>query len=184
METSNGSTTTEALDTQEFKARQRKLKATYAESPELAKQTTVVHSVTPDDARVGKVRIAIDGVPGCEVDIGAHVSVGGTEDTGCSGDYFLASLAGCYEVTLRLVASSLGLTLNCVDLQVEGDWDSRGTLAVDKEAPVGYTAIRVIADVDAEGPERSLARLGELTERYCVVSQTLKTPPSVEVTWK
>ncbi|HEV2127187.1 MAG TPA: OsmC family protein [Thermomicrobiales bacterium] len=184
MVTKNGSTATEAPANRDFKSRQRALKASYAENPELAKQTTVVKSVTPDDAETGKVRIAIDNASAVEVDIGAHCSVGGTEDTGCSGDYFLASLAGCYEVTLRLVASSLKLTINRLDLRVEGDWDARGTLGTDKEAPVGYTEIRVIADVDAEGPEKSLARLGELTERYCVVSQTLKNPPSVEVTWR
>jgi uncharacterized OsmC-like protein len=166
-----------------FKDRQRALKDAYRETPELARQVTRVHSVTPNDAETGKVRIAIDSDAGVELDIGAHVSVGGTEDTGCSGDYLLASLAGCYEVTLRLVAAASKIMINRLDLRVEGEWDARGTLGIDREVPVGYTAIRILVDLDAEGPEDRLARLAELTERYCVVSQTLKTPPSLEITW-
>jgi uncharacterized OsmC-like protein len=164
-----------------FKDRQRALKSAYRDDPGRAKQTTVVHSVTPADAETGKVRIAVDNDSGVEVDIGAHVSVGGTEDTGCSGDYFLASLAGCYEVTLRLVAAASKIEINRLDLRVEGDWDARGTLGVDRDVPVGYTAIRIIVDLDAEGPADRIAKLPELTERYCVVSQTLKTPPTVEI---
>jgi uncharacterized OsmC-like protein len=166
-----------------FKDRQRTLKNAYREDPALGKQTTVVHSVTPADAETGKVRIAVDNESGVEIDIGAHASVGGSEDTGCSGDYFLASLAGCYEVTLRLVAAASKITIHRLDLRVEGDWDARGTLGVDREVPVGYTAIRVIVDLDADGPEERVAKLPELTERYCVVSQTLKTPPTVDISW-
>ena len=174
-----------AVDAQRvpFKDRQRELKNAYREDPGRAKQTTVVHSVTPPDAETGKVRIAIDSEAGVEIDIGAHVSVGGTDDTGCSGDYLLASLAGCFEVTLRLVAAASKITINRLDLRVEGDWDARGTLGIDREVPVGYTAIRITVDLDAEGPEDRIAKLPELTERYCVVSQTLKTPPSVEISW-
>lgn len=167
-----------------FRNRQRTLKSAYKIHGGLGKQTTKVRSVTPDDAETGKVRIAVDNASGVEVDIGAHVSVGGTEDTGCSGDYFLASLAGCYEVTLRLVAAASKLTINRLDLRVEGDWDARGTLGMDPDVPVGYTDIRILVDIDVDGPEDRIARLAELTERYCVVTQTLKTPPSVEVSWK
>ena len=166
-----------------FKDRQRALKNAYRDDPEQARQTTVVHSVTPPDPETGKVRIAVDGAAGTELDIGAHVSVGGTEDSPCSGDVFLASLAACYEITLRLVAAASKVTITRLDLRVEGEWDARGTLGIDREVPVGYTAIRVLVDLDAEGPEDRIARLPELTERYCVVSQTLKTPPSVEVSW-
>jgi uncharacterized OsmC-like protein len=164
-----------------FKDRPRALKNAYRDDFGRAKQTTVVHSVTPANAETGKVRIAIDSEAGVEVDIGAHVSVGGTEDTGCSGDYFLASLAGCYEVTLRLVAAASKITINRLDLRVEGDWDARGTLGVDRDVPVGYTDIRVLIDLDADGPADRIAKLPELTERYCVVSQTLKTPPTVAI---
>jgi uncharacterized OsmC-like protein len=183
MPTRNGTAATTALPDADFKSRQRALKKAYADDSSAAKQTTAVYSVTPTDAETGKVRIAVDSAAGVEIDIGAHASVGGTEDTGCSGDYFLASLAGCYEVTLRLVAGALGLTINRLELRVEGDWDARGTLGVDKDVPVGYSEIRVLVDADIDGPEDRLGRLGELTERYCVISQTLKTPPRVLVSW-
>lgn len=166
-----------------FKDRQRALKNAYRDDPAQARQTTVVHSVTSADAETGKVRIAVDNASGVELAVGAHVSVGGDEDTPCSGDILVASLAACYEITLRLVAAASKITINRLDLRVEGDWDARGTLGVDKEVPVGFTAIRVIVDLDAEGPEERIAKLPELTERYCVVSQTLKTPPTVEVSW-
>lgn len=166
-----------------FKDRQRALKNAYKEDAALAQQVSAVYSVTPDDADTGKVRIAIDSPAGIEIDAGAHVSVGGIEDVGCSGDYFLASLAACYEVTLRLVAAASRLTINRLDLRVEGDWDARGTLGMDPEVPVGFTGIRILVDLDVDGLPERIAKLGELTERYCVVSQTLKTPPQVDVTW-
>jgi uncharacterized OsmC-like protein len=166
-----------------FRDRQRALKNAYKEDPAQAKQVSAVYSITPDEADTGKVRIAIDCPTGIAIDVGAHVSVGGIEDVGCSGDYFLASLAACYEITLRLVAAASRLTINRLDLRVEGDWDSRGTLGMDPEVPVGFTGIRILVDLDVDGPAERIAKLGELTERYCVVSQTLKTPPQVEVTW-
>lgn len=166
-----------------FRDRQRALKNAYREDPALGKQLTVVHSVTPPGAEIGKVRIAIDSDAGVELDAGAHASVGGTEDTACSGDILLASLAACYEITLRLVAAASKIEIKRLALRVEGDWDARGTLGVDPDVPVGYTAIRIIVDLDAEGPEERIAKLPELTSRYCVVSQTLKTPPTVEVSW-
>ncbi len=186
-----GESVTRALDSQRevderrapFKDRQRALKTAYRDDPDRAKQTTVVRSVTPPDAETGKVRIAIDNESGVELDVGAHVSVGGTEDTPCSGDILVASLAACYEITLRLIAAASKITINRLDLRVEGDWDARGTLGVDRDVPVGYTDIHVIVDLDADGPEDRIAKLPELTERYCVVSQTLKTPPSVEISW-
>ncbi len=164
-----------------FRNRQRALKDAYRDEPGLARQTTAVHSVTPPDAETGKVRIAVDSEAGAEFDVGAHVSVGGTEDTPCSGDVLLASLAACYEITLRLVAAASKITINRLDLRVEGDWDARGTLGVDRNVPVGYTDIRIVVDIDADGPAERIAKLPELTERYCVVSQTIKTPPTVAI---
>jgi uncharacterized OsmC-like protein len=173
-----------AEDTPVFRDRQRTLKNAYKLHAGLGKQRSAVYSVTQGDADTGKVRIAVDNPAGIEMDIGAHVSVGGIEDVGCSGDYFLASLAGCYEVTLRLVAAASKLTINRLDLRVEGDWDARGTLGMGADIPVGYTDIRVLVDLDADGPEDRLAKLAELTEQYCVVSQTLKNPPKVEIAFK
>lgn len=170
-----------ASETLSFRDRQRTLKNAYKIHGGLGKQVSAVQSVTPADADTGKVRIAIDNPAGIEIDIGAHVSVGGVEDVGCSGDYFLASLAGCYEITLRLVAAASKVTINRLDLRVEGDWDARGTLGMNPDIPVGFTDIRILVNLDADGPEDRLAKLAELTEQYCVVSQTLKHPPRVEV---
>jgi uncharacterized OsmC-like protein len=166
-----------------FRDRQRALKTSYRENPALAKIVSAVRSVTPDDADAGKVRIAIENEAGVTLDVGAHVSVGGIEDAGCSGDYFLASLAACYEITLRLVAAASRITINRLDLRVEGDWDARGTLGIDPDVAVGFTGLRVLVDLDATGPEERLAQLQELTERYCVVSQTLRKPPEVTVSF-
>ncbi len=84
-----------------------------------------VYSVIPDDAETGRVRIAIENQSGVVVGIKAHHSAGGIEDVGCSGEYFLASLAGCYEITLRLVAAASRLTVHRLDLRIETDWDAR-----------------------------------------------------------
>lgn len=164
-----------------LKDRQRALKNAYKEDPGLASQVSAVYSVTPSDADAGKVRIAVDSEAGVELDVGAHVSVGGIEDVACSGDIFLASLAACYEITLRLVAAAYKLTINDLNLRVEGDWDARGTLGLDPDVPVGYTNIRILVDLDVEGPEDRVARLTETAEQYCVVSQTLKNPPKLEI---
>ena len=129
-----------------FPDRQRALKDAYRECPAQARQVSSVHSVTPPGGETGKVRIAIENKAGVVVDIGAHHSVGGIEDVGCSGDYFLASLAGCYEVTLRLVAAASKLTINRLDLRIDADWDARGTLGLDLNVPVGFTSIRIVVD--------------------------------------
>jgi uncharacterized OsmC-like protein len=165
-----------------FRDRQRALKNAYREDPERGKQLTAVYSVTPPDSEQGKVRIAIDSPAGVVLDVGAHTSVGGDDLTACSGDVLIASLAACYEITLRLVAAASKITINRLDLRVEGDWDARGTLGIDPDVPVGYSEIRVLVDLDAEGPEDRIAQLPELTKRYCVVSQTLRTPPQLVFT--
>jgi uncharacterized OsmC-like protein len=164
-----------------FRDRQRTLKQSYKDDGGQARQLSAAYSVTPKNADDGHVRIAIDNPAGVELDIGAHVSVGGTDDVGCSGDYFLASLAGCYEITLRLVAAASKITIRRLELRVEGDWDARGTLGLDAAAPVGFTDVRITVELDADGPDDRLTKLPELTERYCVVSQTLKHPPKFEV---
>jgi uncharacterized OsmC-like protein len=167
-----------------FRDRQRALKTSYREQPGLAQIVSAVRSVTPADADTGKVRIAIESDAGVELDIGAHASVGGIDDVGCSGDYFLASLAACYEITLRLVAAASRITIESLDLRVEGDWDARGTLGIDPDVPVGFTALRVLVDLRASGDIDRIAKLPELTEKYCVVSQTLRTPPKVEINFQ
>ena len=125
----------------------------------------------------------------CSVDIGraiyqaqAHSGVGGPGTAACSGDLLLGALAACAQVTYQMVSTAMGVPIASVDVTVEGDLDLRGTLGVDPEAPVGFSAIRLHFDVDApEATPDQLASVLEKTERYCVVLQTLTTPAAVSV---
>ncbi len=160
--------------------RQGALKQRYRDDPGTAFQTTAVYSVTDDASDPTRVRIAVDGLSGAIIDIGAHHSVGGDGELPCSGDIFLAALAGCQEITIRLVATALGLPLDRLAIRVEGDWDPRGTLAVDREVPVGYSAIRVMVDLETDASQDKVERLLKSAKRYCVVSATLEDAPAVE----
>ncbi|MGI8484077.1 MAG: OsmC family protein [Thermomicrobiales bacterium] len=161
---------------------QSSLKQVYRDDPESALITSAVFSATKAGSdNPTRVRIAVDGPSGAVFEIGAHVGVGGMEDLPCSGDIFLASLAACQEVTIRMVAAAMGIALKRLYLRVEGDWDVRGTLAVSREAPVGFTAIRILVDLDVEAPPDKIERLLASAEWYCVVSATLRESPSIEV---
>jgi uncharacterized OsmC-like protein len=108
---------------------------------------------------------------------GLHPASGGDGSLLCSGDMLLEALAACAGVTLRAVATSLGIVVEAGTVRAEGDLDFRGTLAVDRDAPVGFRAIRLDFELETEASEEDLATLLKLTERYCVVLQTLVTPP-------
>jgi uncharacterized OsmC-like protein len=110
---------------------------------------------------------------------GLHPAAGGDGTQLCSGDMLLEALAACAGVTLRAVATSLGIEVGEGRVYAEGDLDFRGTLAVDREAPVGFRAIRLRFELNADADEEQLATLLKLTERYCVVFQTLATPPQL-----
>jgi len=113
---------------------------------------------------------------------GLHPASGGDGSLLCSGDMLLEALAACAGVTLRAVATSLGIAIEGGRVHAEGDLDFRGTLAVDREAPVGFKAIRLGFELDAAADEEELATLLKLTERYCVVFQTLAHPPELSAT--
>jgi uncharacterized OsmC-like protein len=108
---------------------------------------------------------------------GLHPAAGGDGSQLCSGDLLLEALVACAGVTLAAVATSMGLLLRGGSVQAEGDIDIRGTLAVDKKAPVGFRSIRVSFDLDTDATEDELASLARLTERHCVVWQSLHRPP-------
>jgi len=112
------------------------------------------------------------------VEAGLHPASGGDGTFACSGDMLLEALAACAGVTMMAVATSLGIAVTGV-VRAEGDLDFRGTLGVDKEAPVGFRAIRLTFDLDSEASEEELATLLRLTERYCVVFQTLAVDPEL-----
>ena len=115
---------------------------------------------------------------------GLHPATGGNGQAACSGDMLLEALAACAGVTLNAVATSLGIELRDASLQAEGDLDFRGTLGLSKEIPVGFQNIRLQFTLDTDASEEQLETLQRLTERYCVVYQTLAHPPAVAVTRK
>jgi uncharacterized OsmC-like protein len=113
---------------------------------------------------------------------GLHPATGGTGLELCSGDMLLEALVACAGVTLKAVATAIGVTLRSGRVSAEGDLDFRGTLGVAKEAPVGFTDIRLNFALDTDATPAELDTLLKLTERYCVVLQTLKRPPTIEAT--
>jgi uncharacterized OsmC-like protein len=109
---------------------------------------------------------------------GLHPAAGGDGTQLCSGDMLLEALVACAGVTLRAVATSIGVDVRGGRVTAEGDLDFRGTLAVDRDAPVGFTDIRLAFELDTDAGEEQLASLAKLTERYCVVWQTLQRSPN------
>ena len=146
----------------------------------------------PDAARITlrATGTIADGAMSCSVDIGrviyaaeAHSGVGGAGGAACSGDLLLGALAACAQLTCQMVAANMELDGVGVSVTVEGDLDLRGTLGT-PSVPVGFDAIRVRFSLDGEVPEDRLEKLKDRTERYCVVLQTLLTPPPIEAIWE
>jgi uncharacterized OsmC-like protein len=115
------------------------------------------------------------------VEAGLHPATGGTGLQACSGDMLLQALVACAGVTLSAVATSLGISVRGGKLRAEGDLDFRGTLAVSKDAPVGFREIRLFIELDSDAPPEDQRKLIELTERYCVVYQTLRRSPEIRM---
>jgi uncharacterized OsmC-like protein len=115
------------------------------------------------------------------VEAGLHPATGGDGLSACSGDMLLEALVACAGVTLRAVATALDIPLRDATIRAEGDLDFRGTLGVSKEVPVGFQRIRLQFDLDTDASEEQLATLLRLTERYCVVYQTLRQPVTIDV---
>ena len=113
---------------------------------------------------------------------GLHPATGGSGMELCSGDMLLEALVACAGVTLKAVATALDIPLRSGTVSAEGDLDFRGTLGVAKDAPVGFAQIRLRFDLDTDAPQDKLDQLLKLTERYCVVYQTIKSGPPVDVT--
>jgi uncharacterized OsmC-like protein len=160
----------------ELRALQAPLKARYREDPASAQVTLRAQGILGSEGvtctlQTGKAL----------VEAGLHPATGGDGRSACSGDLLLEALASCAGVTLRAVATALDLPVRGGTVTAEGDLDFRGTLAVNKEAPVGFQAIRLHFDLDTDATEEQLATLMKLTERYCVVYQTLQRPPRISV---
>lgn len=160
----------------DLRAMQAPLKDRYKETPEAALITLGAQG------RAGEgVSCKIETGKGLVV-AGLHPATGGNGQQACSGDMLLEALVACAGVTLNAVATSLGIVLREAVLKAEGDLDFRGTLGVSKEAPVGFQDIRLEFVLDTDATEEQLATLLRLTERYCVVYQTLRSPPPMSVT--
>jgi uncharacterized OsmC-like protein len=165
------------VDSSELKAVQAPLKARYREDPQAALVT--LHA----EGTLGAENVSCSVATGrALVEAGLHPATGGTGLLACSGDMLLEALVACAGVTLRAVATSLGLAVGG-SVRAEGDLDFRGTLGVAKgeDVPVGFTAIRLRFALEHDEDEEAIAKLIELTERYCVVFQTLTGGVPVEV---
>ena len=145
-----------------------------------------------DDPRAALITLRARGSIGagltCKVDTGRaiaeaglHPATGGDGSSLCSGDMLLEALVACAGVTLNAVATALGIELRDARIGAEGDLDFRGTLGVEREAPVGFKAIRLQFELDTDADEEQISTLLKLTERYCVVFQTLANPPELTV---
>jgi uncharacterized OsmC-like protein len=161
----------------ELRALQAPLKERYREDPESAVVTLSAHStlgegVTCSVQTGGRLAAA-----------GLHPASGGDGMALCSGDMLLEALAACAGVTMRAVSTALSIPVEG-RVTAEGELDFRGTLGVDREAPVGFRAIRLRFDLDTEAEDSALERLIDLTERYCVVLQTLAGSPELQLAWE
>jgi len=159
------------MDTEELRALQQPLKDAYRSDPASAVITLRARG------ELGAEEVSCSVETGRALAVaGLHPATGGDGTLACSGDMLLQALVACAGVTLRAVATSLGVAVTGGTVRAEGDLDFRGTLAVAKDAPVGFTAIRLDFDLDTDASPDQLDTLLRLTERYCVVYQTLSRP--------
>jgi uncharacterized OsmC-like protein len=161
----------------ELRATQEPLKERYREAPETALVTLSATGTLGEDVtcKVSTGRALAEA--------GLHPASGGDGLSLCSGDMLLEALAACAGVTLRAVATSIGVDVRAGTVRAEGDLDFRGTLAVSTESPVGFLAIRLGFELDTDASDDELDTLLKLTERYCVVFQTLARSPALASSW-
>ena len=163
------------MDADVLKAMQAPLKEKYRQSPEAAVLTLKA------EGRLGDGLTCSVETGKALVEAGLHPATGGSGFSACSGDMLLQALAACAGVTMGAVATALGLDIRGARIKAEGDLDFRGTLGVAKDVAVGFRDIRLSFEIDADLSEEQRATLMKLTERYCVVYQTLRAPPNISV---
>jgi uncharacterized OsmC-like protein len=162
------------MTAEELKSIQAPFKAQYRERPEIALVTLHAQGQIENltcKIETGKARVAA----------GLHPATGGDGQSACSAEMLLEALVGCAGVTLSAVATALNISLRGAKIRAEGDLDFRGTLGVSKDVPVGFKEIRLNLDLNTDATEDQLATLIRLTERYCVVYQTLSQPAHIRV---
>jgi uncharacterized OsmC-like protein len=167
------------MTAEELRRLQAPIKARYQENPGAARQTFhAAGTLLPDKPSVRvETRFA-------QYDAGLHPAAGGDGSEACSGDLLLESLVACAGVTFNVVATAMSIPFRSARVIVEGEGDFRGTLGLAKDVPVGVTEIRMRFEIDSPATDDQLATLLRLTERYCVIFQTLRTPPKMEATLK
>jgi uncharacterized OsmC-like protein len=163
------------MNADELKSLQAPIKEGYRQRPETALVTLRA------DGRIGEGITCKVETGKALVEAGLHPATGGDGLGACSGDMLLEALVGCAGVTLRAVATALGIQLRDATIRAEGDLDFRGTLGVSKDVAVGFQQIRLHFHLDTNASEEQLATLLRLTERYCVVYQTLNHPVKIDV---
>jgi uncharacterized OsmC-like protein len=162
------------MNADELRAIQAPIKQLYRDNPDAARVPARAEgSLDPND-----IAVVVDAWHG-KVTAGLHKAGGGSGELACSADMLLEALVGCAGVTLRAVATAMGVTIRGGKVIAEGVWDARGTLGVDRATPVGLTDITVTFDVDCDADRAKLERMIQTTERYCVILQTLKAPPKI-----
>lgn len=163
------------MDAETLKALQAPIKQQYRDTPDSAVITLKAEGTVGAEGVTCKIDTGR-----ALVEAGLHPAAGGDGTAACSGDMLLEALVACAGVTLRAVATALNIDLRGGTVRAEGDLDFRGTLGVAKDAPVGFRSIRLTFDLDTDAGEEQLASLLKLTERYCVIYQTLRNPPAAE----
>jgi uncharacterized OsmC-like protein len=165
------------MKAEELKSLQAPLKQKYKDQPE----TAVV--ILKANARIGEGITCKIETGNALVEAGLHPATGGDGLSLCSGDMLLEALVACAGVTLKAVATAIGVDLHDATISAEGDLDFRGTLGVSKEAPVGFQSIRLHFNLESDADQDQLDSLIKLTERYCVVYQTLSSAPGISITY-
>jgi uncharacterized OsmC-like protein len=163
------------MNADELRSLQAPIKDEYRQHPETALVTLRA------EGRIGEGLTCKVETGKALVEAGLHPATGGNGLSACSGDMLLEALVACAGVTLSAVATALGIELRDATIRAEGDLDFRGTLGVSKDVPVGFKQIRLQFDLDTDASEEQIATLLRLTERYCVVYQTLNHPPKIDV---
>ena len=164
------------MNAEELRNLQAPLKERYREDPRAAVVTLKA------DGRLGEGISCSVQTGKALVEAGLHPATGGSGLQACSGDMLLEALVACAGVTMNAVATAIGVNIAEGRIRAEGDLDFRGTLGVSKEAPVGFTAIRLHFDLETDASPEQLASLLKLTERYCVVYQSIRSAPQMSVT--
>src|SRR6266513_2359822 len=166
------------MNAEELKSLQAPIKQRYRDQPKSASITLRA------EGKIGEGVTCNVATGKALVEAGLHPATGGNGLSACSGDMLLEALVACAGVTLDAVATALGIQLRDATVRAEGDLDFRGTLGVSKDVPVGFQQIRLQFDLDTDASEEQLATLLRLTERYCVVYQTLSRPAKIDVEYR